>query len=853
MSILASRSHLCINQNVRRSANPKNECMKLNRDPNTACPYKKNVQKLFKCGAVSHGLWNTEQFIQFGVALDACPYDAALSLALKADIIFSPYNYIFDPIIRRIMKLDTLLPNSLIIFDEAHNIEQICRESVSYNFQLEDIEITRQELTEAVKQIDVLFHTVELYREKKLTEAQLKDQNNTLKGENNVYQANGNDRENKQPPETTPVMTHVQEAQNYLDLKIPKWAQKFDVELFIDGIASIIISNIGVAIRGLLYFIEDFLQWIEDKQQIVDEALLLNQQNKMQIDQVGNGNQNYQYQYGLSLQNNIAGGRIITDNDDDQDKKTEMLHLPGYEGYSLFSQCGITPDTILILQALQQTIDDFQFNVFEDKSQKSLINKLNEEEQEQEDDGDQEIEDDELNDGNDGINSMQHETEQQIRFGILIGDLSLRLLEKLLVLAENFFALDGRLGSKYAIILSFHNQMDLNQMRKAKSEYDQNIQTNVKQSRQQSFPLWQREIIDQLTERQPISDPKFSQQEIKKKQNQNQNSIQQLPFVGASVGRLWKEISFKALSPSVAFHSLTKALSIILTSGTLAPLVSFASELEAQFNQTLEAGHVVDMNKQVWVGTIPRLLTSNANIEIQQQQQGKSIMLQSTYQSTRDQNILDAYGESLLRLVQVVPAGMLVFFCSFSQCFLFLKHWKRTGMLEQISQYKRLFLEPRNQVDQYHGSNNQSGDGSNNSNQGNLFSGKGQWKGRNRGKQQQGVGQSTSNDKEQDDKNVLIQVIKQFRQSVIENLKEQKPKKKSQDSKKDNKLKIDDKETIQNDEDEEALQEMDIMRAQLFEDDIVDEEQKVETAQLAIKEEEEKKKQKKSSSGKRSR
>ncbi|KAA6380786.1 MAG: putative Fanconi anemia group J protein, partial [Streblomastix strix] len=27
MSILASRSHLCINQNVRRSANPKNECM----------------------------------------------------------------------------------------------------------------------------------------------------------------------------------------------------------------------------------------------------------------------------------------------------------------------------------------------------------------------------------------------------------------------------------------------------------------------------------------------------------------------------------------------------------------------------------------------------------------------------------------------------------------------------------------------------------------------------------------------------------------------------------------------------------------------------------------------------------
>ncbi|KAA6399878.1 MAG: putative Fanconi anemia group J protein [Streblomastix strix] len=402
--------------------------------------------------------------------------------------------------------------------------------------------------------------------------------------------------------------------------------------------------------------------------------------------------------------------------------------------------------------------------------------------------------------------------------------------------------------------------MDLNQMRKAKSEYDQNQQMNIKQSRQYSFPLWQRDIIDHLTERQPIADPRYSNQQGNKKNWNQNNNIQQLPVVGASVGRWWKEISFKALSPSVAFHSLTKALSIILTSGTLAPLVSFASELEAQFNQTLEAGHVVDMNKQVWVGTIPRLLTSNVNYgqkqqqqqQQYQQQQGNSIMLQSTYQSTRDQNILDAYGESLLRLVQVVPAGMLVFFCSFSQCFLFLKHWKRTGMLEQISQYKRLFVEPRNQVDQYHGSNNQSGDGSNNSNQGNSFSGKGQWRGRNRGKQQFGVGQSTSNDKEQDDKNVLIQVIKQFRQSVIENLKESKPKKKSQDSKKDSKMKIDDSENIQNDEDEEALQEMDIMRAQLFEDDIVDEEEEVETALFAAKEEEEKKKQK-TTSGKGSR
>ena len=39
--------------------------------------------------------------------------------------------------------------------------------------------------------------------------------------------------------------------------------------------------------------------------------------------------------------------------------------------------------------------------------------------------------------------------------------------------------------------------------------------------------------------------------------------------------------------------------SVILTSGTLSPLDSFASELGTAFNIRLEAPHVVDMKKQV--------------------------------------------------------------------------------------------------------------------------------------------------------------------------------------------------------------------------------------------------------------
>ena len=42
--------------------------------------------------------------------------------------------------------------------------------------------------------------------------------------------------------------------------------------------------------------------------------------------------------------------------------------------------------------------------------------------------------------------------------------------------------------------------------------------------------------------------------------------------------------------------------SVILTSGTLSPLDSFASELGTDFKVQLEAPHVVDMAKQVGPG-----------------------------------------------------------------------------------------------------------------------------------------------------------------------------------------------------------------------------------------------------------
>jgi len=61
-----------------------------------------------------------------------CPYYLSQALASKADLVFAPYNYILDPAIRSAMGIN--LANSVVILDEAHNIEDILRESGSGKF-----------------------------------------------------------------------------------------------------------------------------------------------------------------------------------------------------------------------------------------------------------------------------------------------------------------------------------------------------------------------------------------------------------------------------------------------------------------------------------------------------------------------------------------------------------------------------------------------------------------------------------------------------------------------------------------------------------------------------------------------
>ena len=72
-------------------------------------------------GVTRAGVWDIEDMVAAGRKKGACPYYAARELMAGAHIVFCPYNYLLDPVIRAKFSID--LAQHVIILDEAHNVE----------------------------------------------------------------------------------------------------------------------------------------------------------------------------------------------------------------------------------------------------------------------------------------------------------------------------------------------------------------------------------------------------------------------------------------------------------------------------------------------------------------------------------------------------------------------------------------------------------------------------------------------------------------------------------------------------------------------------------------------------------
>lgn len=143
MCILSSRERTCINEDVRYESDRNERCQSLIN--NNSSSRKKTDEPTCRFYTDSNTLrvlydeinniyseqaWDIEELTKFGTERGGCPYFGVRKLQEEADITFCPYNYLLDPTIRSNLNIN--IKDAVVIIDEAHNLEDICRDSASF-------------------------------------------------------------------------------------------------------------------------------------------------------------------------------------------------------------------------------------------------------------------------------------------------------------------------------------------------------------------------------------------------------------------------------------------------------------------------------------------------------------------------------------------------------------------------------------------------------------------------------------------------------------------------------------------------------------------------------------------------
>lgn len=182
---LTSRKNLClhpvvskerkgtvVDEKCRRLTNGVNK-RKLEADPNAdveLCEYHENLYNLEVENYLPNGVFSFEKLIKYCEERKLCPYFIVRRMISMCNIIIYSYHYLLDPkIAERVSK--EVSKDSIVIFDEAHNIDNVCIESLS-------LDLTNDVLRRASKGATTLEEKIDEVR--RIDAAKLQDEYDKL-------------------------------------------------------------------------------------------------------------------------------------------------------------------------------------------------------------------------------------------------------------------------------------------------------------------------------------------------------------------------------------------------------------------------------------------------------------------------------------------------------------------------------------------------------------------------------------------------------------------------------------------------------------------------------------------------
>ncbi|KZP11988.1 DNA repair helicase [Athelia psychrophila] len=177
---LTSRKNLCIHPEVSKEKKGKAVdarcrdltnsavCEKGRAEPGSVemCDWHENLGQLEPGSLVPGGVWTLADVLQHGRDTKTCPYFTVRRMMPFVDIIIYSFHYLLDPKVAEQVSKE-MSKDAIVVFDEAHNIDNVCIESLS-------IDLTRPMLDSAARSVGKLAEKIDEI--KKTDAAKLQDE-----------------------------------------------------------------------------------------------------------------------------------------------------------------------------------------------------------------------------------------------------------------------------------------------------------------------------------------------------------------------------------------------------------------------------------------------------------------------------------------------------------------------------------------------------------------------------------------------------------------------------------------------------------------------------------------------------
>ncbi|GAA96772.1 uncharacterized protein L969DRAFT_97120 [Mixia osmundae IAM 14324] len=175
---LSSRKNLCIHPTISREKKGKVAdakcrdltsawvCEKGRADPGSVelCEFHENLGQLEPGTQLPPAVYTLEDVKAYGEQQGICPYFAVRRMLVHASVVIYSFHYLLDPKVAEQVSKE-MSKDAIVVFDEAHNIDNVCIESLS-------IDLTRPMLDSAARSVTALTDKIKEIRQTDATKLQ---------------------------------------------------------------------------------------------------------------------------------------------------------------------------------------------------------------------------------------------------------------------------------------------------------------------------------------------------------------------------------------------------------------------------------------------------------------------------------------------------------------------------------------------------------------------------------------------------------------------------------------------------------------------------------------------------------